>query len=354
MIRRPAVVSALLLALLTGCGAHRAAQSASPTATVAAAVPAPTARTVAKPSRRAPEALVTDEAQNRLLAVGLPGGRITQRVPLPDDPEDIAAGSVVIVVSSQAGAVTVLDRSSLRPIRTFGGFDRPHIAAVSPDGQYAYITDDARGTLTVIRLSDLRVTSTIRVGPGAHHLTVSPNERQIWVALGESAQTVVILSTVARTPAAGASPVIDPGHPHVIGSFTPGFRAHDLSFTPDGRQVWISSATGPEVTAFAVRSRRMLFRVPVGAPPQHLAFEGRFAYVTSGYGSTIEKVDATTGRIITRAPAPYGSFELAAADGFVASASLLRGTLAVYTPSLKLLRVVKLAPATREVAITKS
>jgi DNA-binding beta-propeller fold protein YncE len=354
MIRPSAVVSALLLALLTGCGAHRAVQSANPRATVAASVPAPTARTVAKPARRAPEALVTDETQNRLLAVGLPAGRIIRRVPLADDPEDIATGSVVIVVSSKAGVVTVLDRSSLRPIRTFGGFDRPHIAAISPDGQYAYITDDARGTLTVIGLSEMRVTSTIRVGPGAHHLTVSPNERQIWVALGESAQTVVILSTVARTPAAGASPVIDPGHPHVIGRLTPGFRAHDLSFTADGRQVWISSAAGPAVTAFDVRSRRMLFRVPVGAPPQHLAFEGRFAYVTSGYGSTIEKVDAATGRIIARAAAPYGSFELAAADGFVASASLLRGTLAVYTPGLKLLRVVKLAPATREVAITTS
>jgi hypothetical protein len=354
MTRRPALLSALLVALLTACGAHRAVKSTDPAATVAAAVPTPTARTHRKHSRRAPEALVTDEAQNRLLAVALPTGTIVRRVPLADDPEDIAAGRVVIVVSSRAGVVTALDRSSLRPIRTFGGFDQPHIVAISPDGRYAYITDDARGTLTVIALSDMRVTSTIRVGLGAHHLTVSPDEREIWVALGESAHTVVILSTVAQTPAAGVSPAVDPGHPHVIGRFTPGFPAHDLSFSPDGRQVWISSAVTPDVTAFDAHSRRMLFRVPVGAPPQHLAFQGRFAYVTSGYGSTIEKVDATTGRVITRAAAPYGSFELAAADGYVASASLLRGTLAVYTPGLKLLRVVKLAPATREVAITTS
>jgi hypothetical protein len=57
--------------------------------------------------------------------------------------------------------------------------------------------------------------------------------------------------------------------------------------------------------------------------------------------------------VITRAAAPYGSFELAAEDGYVVTSSLLRGTLAIYTPDLKQLRVVKLAPATREVAISR-
>ncbi len=83
-----------------------------------------------------------------------------------------------------------------------------------------------------------------------------------------------------------------------------------------------------------------------------MAFEGRFAYLTSGYGGTIEKVDASTGRVITRASAPYGSFELDARQGYVVTSSLLRGTLAIYTPNLKLLRVVKVAPTAREVAIS--
>jgi DNA-binding beta-propeller fold protein YncE len=290
------------------------------------------------------------------LVVELLSGRIARRVALPVDPEDIAAigdGGIAIVVSSGAGKVTVLDRETLRPIKTFGGFDQPHIAAISPDGQYAYVTDDARGTLTVIRLGDMKVTSMLQVGAGAHHLALSPDERRVWVALGQAADTIAILSTVIRTPPPPSSPVGDPGHPGVIGYFAPGFQAHDLSFSPDGKHVWISSAAGPDVAVFDARTRRVLFRVPVGPPPQHLTLEGRYAYITSGYGGTIEKVDVATGRVITRADAPYGSFELAAGDGYVATASLLRGTLAIYTPRLKLLRVVKLAPATREVAISR-
>ena len=329
---------ATLAAALSACGASSAHR---PTSTQTTRRTYVSVRTPAPPG---PQALITDETQNQLLVADLPSGHVAHRVPLPPDPEDIAAtgdGGIVVVVSARAGKVTMLDRRTLRPIKTFGGFDQPHIVAISPDREYAYVTDDARGTLTVIRLSDMNVTSRIQVGMGAHHLTFSPDERRVWVGLGERAQIITILS--AR----------DLGHPRVVGHFAPGFPAHDLSFSPDGRRVWVTSATSRDVTVFDARSRRVAFRVPAGPPPQHLAFQGRYAYITSGYGGIIEKVNAASGRIIMRANAPYGSFELAARDGYVATSSLLRGTLAVYSPGLRLLRVSKLAPATREVAISR-
>jgi DNA-binding beta-propeller fold protein YncE len=302
------------------------------------------------------QALVTDEAQNRVLVVDLPSGRLARWVPMPPDPEDIATtgnGGVVVVVSTRSGKVIVLDRSTLRRLKTVGGFDQPHIVAISPDDQYAYVTDDATGTLTAIRLDDQKVTRTLSVGAGAHHLAFSPNEQQVWVALGESARVITIVRTVVKPPGGATSAVVNLGRPHVVGHFDPGFPVHDLAFSPDGRRVWITSAAGPNVTAFNARSHRALFRVPVGPPPQHLAFAGPYVYATSGYGSTIERVDAATGRVVDRATSPYGSFELAVADGYVATVSLLRGTIAIYTPALKVLRVAHLASATREVAISR-
>ncbi len=328
---------------LAGCGAthatmrpHAAGGNGHPPA-----LSADPARAVAGPG---PQALVTAERENRLLVVDLPSGRVSRRVTLAPDPEDLAAignGGLVIVVSSRAGKVSVLDRGTLRTIRVFGGFDSPHIAAVSPDGQHAYVTDDARGTLSVIDLARMAVTSTVRVGVGAHHMTFRPDQRRLWVALGESAGQIAILDTT------------DPDHPRLIGRFDPGFAAHDLSFTPGGRDVWITSAAGPDVGVFDAQSHRLLFHVPVGPPPQHLAFEGSSAYLTSGYGGMIELADAASGHVVTRTTAPYGSFELDAADGYVVTSSLLRGTLAIYNPHLTLLRVITLASATREVAISR-
>ena len=87
---------------------------------------------------------------------------------------------------------------------------------------------------------------------------------------------------------------------------------------------------------------------------QHVAFAGRFAYLTSGYGSIIERVDAATGRVLNRAKAPYGSFELAADGADVVASSLLRGTVAIYDPQLVLRHVSSVAPAAREIALSSS
>ncbi len=181
--------------------------------------------------------------------------------------------------------------------------------------------------------------SRIAVGPGAHHLSFRPDQRRLWIALGESARTVEILDTS------------DPARPRLIGRFDPGYAAHDLSFTPDGQRVWVTSATAADVGVFSSRGHRLLFRLPVGPPPQHIAFAGPYAYLTSGYGSTIEKVALATGRVLERTSAPYGSFELDARNGYVVTSSLLRGTLAVYDRQLTPVHELHLAQAARDVAI---
>jgi DNA-binding beta-propeller fold protein YncE len=358
-VRRLLVV-AVVLGLLVGCGGaarqpRRLPSRPRPVATrptPAATRPAPAAK---RPALRARiEALVTAETVNRLLSVDLRTGKLLARTALPAGPEYVAAEpGLAIATSPSAGEVTLLGGyERLRVQHVFGGFAAPDIVAISPDGQYAYVADDPRGELAVIRLSDDKLISSTFVGYGAHHFAFSPDERRVWIALGESAHTIVILSPVVSTPPPPSSPVVNPGHPRVVGHFAPGFPAHDLAFSPNGRQVWITSSSNPDVVVFRASDHRLLFRVPVGPPPQHVAFDGTHAYLTSGYGSTIEQVDAATGRILAKTATPYGSFELDAADGYVVTASLLNGNLAIYTLHLKRLRVIKLAPATRDVEIT--
>ncbi|MGN6872310.1 MAG: YncE family protein [Solirubrobacteraceae bacterium] len=341
------ITALTLSALLAACGGsgsqkHKAAPTRA--ATLASAKPV-ALRAASRPAPPPPDqAFVTAETENRLLVVELPSGRVVRRIALARDPEDVSANggecSTVMVVSAAGRAVTVLDRETLNPRRVLGGFVAPHIPEIAPGGQYGYVTDDGAGTVTAIYLGDARVTSTIEVGAGAHHLSFDTAQRRAWVALGESARTIVVLSTQRI------------GHPRVIGRFDPGFAVHDLSFSPDDTRVWVTAAAGTNVAVLDAESRRLLFRVPAGPPPQHVALTDRYAYLTSGYGSTIEQVDVESGRILHRARTPDGSFELAADSRYVVVSSLLRGTLAIFTPQLKLLRVVHLAPATREVALS--
>ncbi len=294
----------------------------------------------ARAAQPAARALITAEFANRLYVVDLSSGRLTGAVALASDPENVVVQKVAVVVSPRSGAVALVDLRRLRTLRLIRGFVAPHIPAISPDGRYAYITDDARGTLTSINLRARRVVDRIFVGMGAHHLSFRPDGRRVWIALGESARTIVVVNTA------------DLARPRVIGRFDPAYPVHDLSFSPDGLRVWVTSAVGPDVGVFNAAERRLIFRVPVGTGPQHVAFSGTHAYLTSGYGGTIEMAELSTGHVLKRASAPYGSFELDAADGYVVTSSLLRGTVAIYDRGLTLLRRRQLARATRDVAIT--
>jgi DNA-binding beta-propeller fold protein YncE len=307
---------------------------------------------VAKPTGGTPVALVTAETENQLIAVSFPDGRVLRRVPLPGDPQNVAANQhVVVVVSPRSGAVSLLGAHSLRVTKVLRGFASPHMATLAPvscpDGRppcrskWVYVTDDGRGLLDVISLQQKRVVARLEVGLGAHHMALSPNGRRLWIALGEQARTLVIVD-VSR-----------PEHPRVISRFDPGFLAHDLAFSPSGRKVWVTSAKGSSVAVLDARRGRRLLSVPAGPPPQHVVFgPGRphRAYVTSGYGSRIESVDSASGRVLRIARVPYASFNLAPAGDLIVTPSLSSGTVTELDVRLHVWRSVKVAPATRGVA----
>ena len=289
-----------------------------------------------------PVALVTAETQNSLLAIALPSGKVLRRLRMPADPENVAVVGAkhAVVVSPRAGAVTILSTPSLRIVRTLRGFSDPHIVAATADLQGVYVTDDGSGQLVAIRFSPRpHVVRRVFVGLGAHHFTVNPSGNELWVALGERARTIVVLD------------VSDPWRPKVVGRFDPGFAAHDLAFSSEWR-VWVTAADRRFVTVFDTRTLRPVARIPASAPPQHVAFGPiRGAFVTSGYGSSLEIVDRSSGRIRRTVRVPYGSFNVTVGGGFAVTSSLLRGTVTEVTDAGRVWLSKRFAPAAGGVAV---
>jgi YVTN family beta-propeller protein len=307
---------------------------------------------VARSSGGTPVALVTAETENQLIAVSFPSGKVLKRVAVPADPQNVVANQkVAVVVSPGSGAVTLVGARSLRVTKILRGFGAPHLAVLAPlvcprdrppcRGLWAYVTDDPRGQLDVISLQQKRVVKRLYVGLGAHHLSLSPGGKRLWIALGEHAREIAIVD-VSR-----------PGHPRLLRHFDPGFVAHDLAFSPNGRRVWVTSSDVSTVTVFDAQTLRAISTIAAGPPPQHVVFgPGRpaIAYITSGYASRIEAVDATGGRILRTGRIPYGSFNVATAGSFVFTASLLNGSVTELGPKLGVWKSVSVAPATRGVA----
>ena len=294
-----------------------------------------------------PVALVTAETANGVVAVSLGrhGGHILRRVHLVDPLMIASAPHGPAVVVSPRGTVTLLAWHSLRPIKIFRDFSSPKVAAVTPNGQLAYVTDEGTGDLTVIDLRRRKIVGRVFVGLQAHHLGISPDGRRVWVALGETATKVVRLDSS------------NPRSPRVVGRFQPRFGAHDIAFAPGDGTVLVTSAAGSTVSAFAAggRNPRLLWSAGAGRGPEHVVFSGDDALVSSGYGSSLEALRWRHPSAGARASAtvPYGSFNLAAYGGYVVTTSLLTGQVTeVQIRDLHPLWTAKVAPAARYVAIS--
>lgn len=285
-----------------------------------------------------PIALVTAETENQLIALNLRTGHVIRRLRMPPGPENVEAGRVAVVVSTRAGAVTLVDTRTLRVRRVIRGFAFPHIPALSPDGRYAYVTDDRRGQVVVIALERGRVVGRAFVGFGAHHMSFRPHHHELWVALGERAQTIAIVDTT------------HPNHPRRKGFFSPGGLVHDLAFPAGGRRLWVTFDDRSSIAVFDARTLRRLFTLPAGSPPQHVAFR-RYAYVTSGNDGRL-RIFSVAGRLLGVATTPVGSFNLGLGPGRVLTSSLANGTLTELGVIGRLLLSTRVAPAARDVALT--
>jgi YVTN family beta-propeller protein len=312
---------------------------ALPAATVALLLPS----SVAATAGGQPVALVVAEASNEVLAVSLGphGGKVLKRVRL-DYPLMVAAplhGPAVVV--DPHGTVTLLAWHSLRRVKVFRGFDRPEVAAVAPGDRYAYVSDAGSGRVVVIDLRRRRIVGRLFVGLSAHHLDFSPDGTRLWVSLGETATTIVRLDTSNLR------------RPRVAGRIHPRVTAHGIEFSPSGRTVWVSSSAAPFVTVFDAATGRVLHRIAAGKGPQEIAFSGKRALITSGYGSSLEAVSWRTYGRHGSIAMPYGSFNLATLGGNVVTSSVLTGYVTeLRAATLKRMWTTKLAPVTRYVAIS--
>lgn len=293
-----------------------------------------------------PVALVTAETANEVVAVSLGphGGRILSRVHVAGALMIAAPPRGPAVVVSTTGTVTLLAWHTLRPVKVFHAFRAPKVAAIAPGGRLAYITDERTGDLSVIDLGRREIVNRVFVGRGAHHLGISPDGERIWVALGETAKTVVRLDSS------------NPRRPSVIGRFRPRFGAHDIAFAPNSTTALITSPSRSTVSAYTAGGRhpRVLWYAGAGRAPGHVVFSGDSALVSSGYGSSLS---AFTWRSPSRAPlvahVPYGSFNLATYGGFVVTTSLLTGQVTeLRVGDLHRLWTAKVASAARYVAIS--
>jgi hypothetical protein len=277
---------------------------------------------------RAPYALVTCDEESRLAVVDLAAFRVARHVVTPAGPRAIElVGSRAVVAHWALGSVSVVDAH--RTLHVIEEVDEPRYAAAHPDGVHAFVTDSAYGLVSV-DVERGRVVGRVKLPGWPRHVTLDPAGTTLWVGLGTSSTQVAVVD------------VTDPRRPRRVSVVTPPFGAHDVSFAPDGRQVWVT-AGGAGETAIYHPNRSLQRTLLADAAPQHVTFSSASAYVTSGDAGTLRVHARATGHVVRTTRIPIGSYNVQHGPGRVITPSLAHGTLAVLDERGALLATVPVA-----------
>jgi DNA-binding beta-propeller fold protein YncE len=290
-----------------------------------------------------PVALVTADLESRVVAVDLSRGRILRRIPTASDPRSIeAVGATAVVAHTSSGVVTLVDAPTLRVRKVLHGFEEPRYTAAAGDGRHAFVTDSALRAVVVVDVIRGRVVRRLAVGGPARHVSVEG--RRLWTALGTKAHRIAVID------------VWEPTRPRLLGTIKAPFLAHDVGFAPVGDRIWVTSGDRRELALFDRRTARAVIRHPTGAPPQHVTFSGRLAFVTSGDDGTLHVHDAATGRLRRTTRVPFGSFNVQ--EGWsgraILTPSLTRGTLCVADERGRIVRRLDVARSSHDACFVVS
>jgi DNA-binding beta-propeller fold protein YncE len=291
--------------------------------------------------RRTPLALATADTEAHVVIVSLATGRIVQRVHTVEDPRSIESGpgGHVVVAHSAVGAVSLLTLHPGRVRRVLRGLGAPRYTAIAPDGAHAFVTDGDRGELVVLDLRRARIVGGVEIGAGARHVSLDPSGRTVWAALGSSASAIAVID------------VSEPRRPRVRRRVRPPFLAHDVAFSPSGRRVWVTSGRVPRVALLPVGDAGRPVLLGADAAPQHVAFGHGVAFVASGDGGSLRTHDLADGRLRHAVRVSFGSYNVAARAGAVATPSLASGRLTILDRAGDVRRQLKVARAVHDVCI---
>jgi hypothetical protein len=289
-----------------------------------------------------PLALVTADLESHVAAVDVGTGKVVRRLRTPADPRSIEGVGVgaALVAHTEAGRLTLID-SALRVHPVAGSFGEPRYTAVSPDRRLAYVTDSGRQELAVVDVRGRRVIGRVPVGGPCRHLAIDRTGSRLWVALGNKAPALAIVS------------LAEPRRPRVVGTIRPPFLAHDVGFTPGGRRVWVTSGDRERLAIYDARTGRLVRTLRGDAPPQHVTFLGERAFVTSGDDGVL-RVHALDGRLLRSAPVPVGSYNVQCsydhpkARRWILTPSLTAGTLCTFGPRGAPLHEVRVARSSHD------
>jgi lactoylglutathione lyase len=298
--------------------------------------------------------LVLEKAQNTLVIVDPASLTIVARVPVGNDPHEVAVSDdgKIAYISNYSGGNTIsrVDLVAQKPLPPIdlGALREPH--GLDFAGGKLYFT--AEGAKVVGRYDPATQKIDWVMGTGqnrTHMVTVSKDLQTVFTANVSSA-TVSVIAQGAPGPGRGPGgpggpgrrgpPPGGPGGPGgpgrggppgdgvpdwIVTNIPVGHGSEGFDLSPDGKELWVANAQDSTISNVDVASRKVVQTIPSTQSANRLKItpDGKYVFVSDLGGNDLLVIDAATRKEFKRIPLPSTSEGLLMApDGRVVYTTL--------------------------------
>lgn len=207
--------------------------------------------------------------------------------------------------------------------RFAGAIDNFVVSTSSSTQPFAYVSNTASNSVSVVDTVSNVVTATVGVGSGPLGVTVTPDGKHVYVTNRWSNNLSVIdvaTNTVSATVSVGATPVgiafsrdgsvayvtnydshnvsvVDTSSNTVTATVAVGTNPGGITITPDGAFVYVSNQSGGFVSIIDTATNTVVGTFTTGGTqPGIIAFtqDGAFAYIANYGSNSVAKIDTAT------------------------------------------------------------
>jgi len=265
---------------------------------------------------------ISNESESVLDVVDGNTGHILEKLPLGGHPNNLTITKdgkrVLVGIRESTGWLEVFDTASLKKTKSIPVSGPVHNVYVTPDGKYAVAGSIDTKNLTVVDLQTEQAVWNLSLGSGVRPMAFEANPdgstKRIFAQLSGFNGFAVV--DFAKHVEEQRIKLPDQPGGYGIAEGRTGTPSHGIGVTPDGKSLWVASTAANALFQYELPSLKLLGHVelprvypqgqkPSGSVPEWITFtpDGKVLYVSNSGDRSVSAVDTEKRQLVAIIPA---------------------------------------------------
>jgi YVTN family beta-propeller protein len=264
---------------------------------------------------------VSNESDSTLDVFDRESGKLIKKIALSAHPNNIAVtpkgDRVVVAIAREPGAVDVIDAKTLTLKKTIPVHGRLHNIYVTPDGKYAVMGSIPKKLLTVVDLATEEIAWELKMDLGVRPMAIEANDdgstKRIFVQMSDYNGFAVVdfakraEVTKIKLPEAAAEFETDAERATA--------PSHGIGVSPDRKTLWVTSIPNNAVYVYSLADLSLIGHVdlpslklsghkPLSAVANWVTFtpDGKLVYISNASMRSVTAIDTKAMKVVAVIP----------------------------------------------------